>query len=130
MFGFCFFCSCIALLSIVEVNVYALHACLPLVQDGSIRIPLAGAGEVGARTLKMWATDQILDQDAIPVGFHLFKCPLLAVGAEVSWRTWVKMDELSEEMKDVTRKKMTIGTHGRVLHSEFAYCGLGSDSSF
>jgi len=69
------------------------------------------AGEVGARTLKMWATDQILDQDAIPVGFHLFKCPLLAVGAEVSWRTWVKMEELSEEMKDVTRKKMTIGAY-------------------
>ena len=115
-----------------------MYTCLPLVQGYQLiskcpmRIPLAGAGEVGARTLKMWATDQILDQDAIPVGFHLFKCPLLAVGAEVSWRTWVKMEELSEEMKDVTRKKMTIGTHGhceRVLHSEFACCGLGSDSS-
>ena len=68
-----------------------------------------GAGEVGARTLKMWATDQIMDQDAIEVGFHRFKCPLLAVGAQHSWQHWEKLDELTPEAKEWIKTKATIG---------------------
>lgn len=82
------------------------------------------AGEVGARTLNMWATDQIMDQDSIPVGYHLFKCPMLAVGAETSWQTWWKLDEISEELREMAIKKTTIGAYmkekdGKVFQGHF-----------
>mmetsp|Transcript_42970 Transcript_42970/g.68070 ORF Transcript_42970/g.68070 Transcript_42970/m.68070 type:complete len:350 (+) Transcript_42970:93-1142(+) len=82
------------------------------------------AGEVGARTLKMWATDQIMDQDAIEVGFHRFKCPLLAVGAQHSWQHWEKLDELTPEAKEWIKTKATIGAYmkekdDKIFHGHF-----------
>mmetsp|Transcript_96979 Transcript_96979/g.230677 ORF Transcript_96979/g.230677 Transcript_96979/m.230677 type:complete len:351 (+) Transcript_96979:33-1085(+) len=67
--------------------------------------------EVGERTLSMWAKEQIMDQDAIEVGYHSFKCPMLAMGAELSWHSWVKLEDLSDENKKLMMNKHEVGAY-------------------
>ena len=105
-----------------HMNIYEYYDVLRKVWPWAYCSSSLGAGEVGARTLKMWATDQIMDQDAIEVGYHRFKCPMLAVGAELSWRTWVKLDEATPEVKEWIKTKATIG---RGWHSACLFYFLG-----
>merc|ERR1712232_591890 len=49
------------------------------------------SGENGKRTLDMWATDQIMEQETLEVGYHLLKCPMLALQAEASIRSYVNL---------------------------------------
>mmetsp|Transcript_27790 Transcript_27790/g.52148 ORF Transcript_27790/g.52148 Transcript_27790/m.52148 type:complete len:350 (+) Transcript_27790:36-1085(+) len=69
------------------------------------------AGDVGKRTMDMWAVDQILDQDAIEVGYHTFRCPLTAFAADDSWNLWMKIDDMDEEKAALMRKNVGIGAY-------------------
>merc|ERR1712014_432394 len=63
------------------------------------------SGENGKRTMDMWATDQIMEQDTLEVGYHLFKCPMLALQAEESIRPHVNTKELDEKERAFIMKK-------------------------
>lgn len=81
--------------------------------------------ELGQRTMDMWATDQIIDQEAIEVGYHLFKCPMLSLMAEHSVKTWVIAHDLSEDGRRLLTRKMEVGAFkvhekdGRIFDGHF-----------
>eukprot|EP00931_Biecheleriopsis_adriatica_P032285 TRINITY_DN18855_c0_g1_i1.p1 TRINITY_DN18855_c0_g1~~TRINITY_DN18855_c0_g1_i1.p1 ORF type:complete len:180 (+),score=27.55 TRINITY_DN18855_c0_g1_i1:81-542(+) len=69
------------------------------------------AGELGKRTMEMWSKDQLMDNDVLQVGFHTFRCPLLALPAEASLHTWCKLEDLEDEARSRQLKRMEVGEY-------------------
>ncbi|CAE7756095.1 grsT [Symbiodinium microadriaticum] len=80
------------------------------------------AGDIGKRTLDMWQKDQLMDQDAIEVGHHTFKCPLTAFAADGSWDSWVTLKDLDEKEAALTQQNIEAGAY-RIEKDGKAFAG-------
>eukprot|EP00440_Ansanella_granifera_P023959 gb/GFBE01026021.1/.p1 GENE.gb/GFBE01026021.1/~~gb/GFBE01026021.1/.p1 ORF type:complete len:351 (+),score=75.29 gb/GFBE01026021.1/:1-1053(+) len=81
------------------------------------------AGEIGERTMEMWSKDQLMDNDIIEVGYHTFRCPMLALSADASLHTWCKLDEMDEATRALQLKKMEVGAYQKTNDNGKTFCG-------
>eukprot|EP00933_Yihiella_yeosuensis_P070644 TRINITY_DN78787_c0_g1_i1.p1 TRINITY_DN78787_c0_g1~~TRINITY_DN78787_c0_g1_i1.p1 ORF type:complete len:351 (+),score=56.96 TRINITY_DN78787_c0_g1_i1:104-1156(+) len=81
------------------------------------------SGELGRRTLEMWAKDQIIEQETLQVGWHRFCCPMLILPADASLDTWVRTEELDEEKQKLVMKNIEIGAYRQTHADGRTFCG-------
>lgn len=81
------------------------------------------AGEMGERTMKMWTTEQIMDQDTLEVGFHKFRCPMYAFGAENSFRAEQSLQDMDEKRKALTIKRAEASAYFEAKERGMSFAG-------
>merc|ERR1719199_1289714 len=52
--------------------------------------------DIGKRTMDMWQIDQLMDQETLEVGYHLFRCPMIALQASSSVLNYVQLRDFTD----------------------------------
>lgn len=60
---------------------------------------LRSAGDLGKRTFDMWRKGWFIECDTLEVGYHVFKCPIVAIYAETMVHKFVNLSQETDDAK-------------------------------